>query len=131
MPRPHSEIPSQRLAVSRSQAPAPEALLQRSIWWAVAITLVGWVLLAYPMVLLALLSFVIMTGTLDSTTTAASVALGILGFVATLSMLAFPLLLGLAVKTRRRPYWIAALLTGVLAIAACVYLTVEWLIPLG
>lgn len=131
MPRPHSEIPSQRLAVSRSQAPAPEALPQRSIWWAVAITIVGWVLLAYPVVLLALLSFVVMTGTLDSTTTAASVALGILGFVATLSMLAFPPLLGFAVKTRRRPYWIAALLTGVLTIAACIYLTVEWLIPLG
>lgn len=131
MPRPHSEIPSQRLAMSRSQAPAPEAPPQRSIWWAVAITIVGWVLLAYPVVLLALLSFVVMAGTLNSTATAASVALGILGFVATLSMLAFPLLLGLAVKTRRRRYWIAALLTGVLTIATCIYLTVEWLLPLG
>ena len=131
MPRPHSEIPSQRLAVLRSQAPAPETPPQRSIWWAVAITLVGWVLLAYPVVLLALLSVVVTTGTLDSTSTAASVALGILGFIATLSMLAFPPLLGLAVKTRRRPYWIAAIPTGALTIAACIYLTVEWLIPLG
>ncbi|MHA7306061.1 hypothetical protein ACX80E_12575 [Arthrobacter sp. TMN-49] len=117
--------------MSRSQAPAPEAPPQRSLWWAVGITAVGWVLLAYPMVLLALLSYVVMTGTLDTTATAASVALGILGFLATLSMLSFPLLLGLAVKARRRSYWIATIVTGLLTIAACIYLTVEWLIPFG
>ncbi|MHA7270730.1 hypothetical protein [Arthrobacter sp. HLT1-20] len=117
--------------MARSQAPVQEALPQRSIWWVVATTAVGWALLAYPVILLALLSFVVMTGTLDSTTTAASVALGILGFLAALSMLAFPPLLGFAVKTRRRSYWIASILTGALTIAACIYITVEWLIPLG
>lgn len=131
MPRPHREIPSQRLAVSVAQTPKPAAKPHRSVWWAIGITLVGWALLAYPVVLLGLLSYIVMAGTYDGTVTAASVALGMAGFLATLAMVAFPLLLGLAVKARRRPLWFAAILTGALSVAACIYLTVEWLVPLG
>lgn len=131
MPRPHREIPSQRLAVARSQAPTAPDKPHRSAWWTVGITLVGWVMLAYPVVLLGLLSAIVITGSLDSTVTASSVALGIAGFLAALSMAAFPLLLGLAVKTRRRALWIPAVLTGLLTVAMCIYLTVAWLIPLS
>ncbi|WP_449372020.1 hypothetical protein [Arthrobacter psychrolactophilus] len=130
MPRPHSEIPSQRLAMSRSQS-VPAAKPQRSIWWAVGITLVGWIVLAYPIVLLGLLSLVIMAGSVDGTVTPSGIALGVLGMLGALAMLAFPLLLGLAIKARRRALWLPALLTGALTVAACIYLTVEWLIPLG
>ncbi|MBP2411749.1 hypothetical protein JOF48_000548 [Arthrobacter stackebrandtii] len=131
MPRPHREIPSQRLAVARSKAPAAPPEPHRSVWWAVGITLVGCALLAYPVVLLPLLSIIVMTGTLESTSAAPGIALGITGFVFTLAMVAFPLLLGLAVKTRRRAFWIAAIVTGAMSVAACIYLTVEWLIPLN
>lgn len=131
MPRPHREIPSQRLAVARAQPAAPFQKPHRSLWWTVGITLAGWVLLAYPIVLLAALSLVIMTGSLDATVTASGVVLGIAGLLAAVAMLAFPLLLGLAVKVRRRTLWVPALLTGALTVAACIYLAVEWLIPLG
>ena len=131
MPRPHREIPSQRLAVARSEAPAAPPRPHRSVWWTVGITAVGWALLAYPVVLLAVLSVIVMTGSFDATVTAHGVAAGILGLLASLAMAAFPLLLGLAVKTRRRSLWFAAVLTGVLTVVMCVYLAVEWLIPLG
>lgn len=131
MTRPHREIPSQRLAVGRSQAPAAPPKPHRSVWWAVGITAVGWAVLAYPVILLALLSAIVMTESPDSPVTATAVVLGILGFLAAVSMAAFPLLLGLAVKSRRRALWIAAILTGALSVAMCIYLTVEWLIPLS
>ncbi|MFQ4147685.1 hypothetical protein AAGW05_03150 [Arthrobacter sp. LAPM80] len=130
MPRPHSEIPSQRLAVGRSQSVAPGKPL-RAIWWTIGITLVGWIILLYPVVLLAAISLVVMTGSLDSSVTASGVTLGILGLLATLCMAAFPPLLGFAVRLRRRSLWILALLTCAVSIAACIYLTVDWLIPLG
>ncbi|ALV44386.1 hypothetical protein MB46_01485 [Arthrobacter alpinus] len=131
MPRPHSQIPSQRLAVARAQSSAPSAKPQRSVWWTIGIVLVGWALLAYPIILMTLISLVIMTGPLDGVVTASGVAWGIIGMIGALAMLAFPVLLGLAVKVRRRALWIPALLTGALTIAACIYLTVEWLIPLS
>ncbi len=131
MPRPHREIPSQRLAVSRSQAPAAPPKPHRSVWWAVGITAVGWALLAYPVALLAILSFIFMTGSADTGVTGSAIALGVTGAVFTLAMVAFPLLLGLAVKARRRALWFAAIVTGALSVAACIYLTVEWLIPLS
>ena len=131
MPRPHREIPTQRLAVARSEAPAAPPRPHRSVWWTVGITAVGWALLAYPVVLLAVLSVIVMTGSFDATVTAYGVAVGILGLLTSLAMAVFPLLLGLAVKTRRRSLWFAAVLTGVLTVVMCAYLAVEWLIPLG
>lgn len=88
-------------------------------------------MLAYPAILLALLSFILMTGAEDSASAAPGITLGVLGILVALAMLAFPLLLGLAVKVRRRSLWIAACLTGVLTVAACIYVAVEWLVPLG
>ncbi|MEV8143507.1 hypothetical protein [Specibacter sp. NPDC078709] len=130
MPRPHREIPSQRLARSVATS-ATTAKPHRPPWLAIAITVAGWALLAYPAILLALLSFILMTESADSTSAAPSIILGVLGFLVALAMLAFPLLLGLAVKARRRSLWIAACLTGVLTVAACIYVAVEWLVPLG
>ncbi len=130
MPRPHREIPSQRLATSRAE-PATAARPQRGLWLAIVITVAGWALLVYPALLLALLSIIVMTGTLDTAVTGPGIALGVLGFLATLAMLAFPLMLGLAVKAPRRSLWIAACFTGVITIAACIYVAVEWLVPFG
>ena len=131
MPRPHREIPSQRLAVARSQATAAPPVRHRSVWWAAGITAAGWAVLAYPVILLVLLSLVVMTGALDSAPTASGTALGILGLLASLAIAAFPPLLGLAVKTRRRSLWIPAILTGALAAVMCSYLLFVWIIPLG
>ena len=131
MPRPHRQIPSQRLPVSRTQAPETTAKKPRSLWWGMLITVVGWLLLAYPIVLLGLVSTVLATGPLDGKVTAAGVALGILGYLGTLAMLAFPPVLGFAVMARRRTPWIIAIVTGVLTLAAFLYLTVEWLVPLA
>ncbi|MDD0857022.1 hypothetical protein NHF46_02825 [Arthrobacter alpinus] len=63
-----------------------------------------------------------MPGTLDSKTTAASVALGILGFVATLSMLAFPPLLGQAGRFKEKAMLRVALITGIPTVCVVLYL---------
>lgn len=131
MPRPHREIPSQRLPVSNAQVPEATAKKPRSLWWGMLITVVGWLLLAYPIVLLGLVSTVLATGPLDGEATAAGIALGILGYLGTLAMLAFPPALGFAVMARRRTPWIIAIITGVLTLAAFLYLTAEWLVPLA
>ena len=130
MTRPHREIPSQRLALSVTTIAAP-AKPQRSALWALGITLLGWLLLAYPAVLLALLSFILISGSDGSGTTASSVVAGILGMVFVVCMVAAPVLLGLAVMKRRRRFWIPAVITWLLSIAAVIYVIVEWLLPLG
>ncbi|MHA7178332.1 hypothetical protein ACX80D_16975 [Arthrobacter sp. Sr24] len=130
MPRPHREIPSQRLATSVAQsavAPKPH----RPPWLAIAITVIGWAILAYPAIILGLLSFILMTGSTDSPSAGPGITLGVLGFLVTLVMLAFPFLLGFAVKARRRSLWIGACVTGVVTLGALIYLAVEWFIPLG
>lgn len=131
MPRPHSEIPSQRLAMSRAKTPVPEALPHRSIWWAVGLTVGGLALLAYPALLLAMLSLIIMNGSLDSAATAGDVAVGILGLIASAAMVAFPPLLGFAVRTRRRALWIPAVVTGAVSLAGFLYMLFGWIIPLA
>lgn len=127
---PYRNLPSQRMAVARSRT-AESAAPQRSIWWAVGIAVAGWALLAYPAFLLSMLSLLIVNGSLDGQATAGSVILGILGFLATACMLAFPPLLGFAVKTRRRSLWLSAILTGALSLVMCFYLLVGWIIPFG
>ncbi|ALE05032.1 hypothetical protein AL755_05270 [Arthrobacter sp. ERGS1:01] len=130
MTRPHREIPSQRLALSVTTIAAPTKP-QRSVLWALGITLLGWLLLAYPAVLLALLSYILISGSDGSGTSASSVVAGILGMVFVVCMVAAPVLLGLAVMKRLRRFWIPAVITWVLSIAAVIYVIVEWLLPLG
>lgn len=127
---PYRDIPSQRMAVARSRAPAPAAP-HRSSWWTVGIALTAWALLAYPAFLLAMLSLLIVNGSLDGQSGAGSVIVGSLGFLATACMVAFPPLLGFAVKTRRRSLWLPAILTGALSLVMCFYLLVGWIIPFG
>ena len=128
---PPREIPSQRLPVSRSKAPGTAAPKPRSIWWGMLIAVGGWLLLAYPIVLLGLVATVFVTGPLDGEVTAAGVALGLLGYLGTLAMLTFPPVLAIAVMARRRSLWLLALVTGVLTAAAFLYLTAEWVAPLS
>ena len=91
----------------------------------------GWLLLAYPIVLLGLVATVFVTGPLDGEVTAAGVALGLLGYLGTLAMLTFPPVLAIAVMARCRSLWLLALVTGVLTAAAFLYLTAEWVAPLS
>ncbi|GAA4657212.1 hypothetical protein [Arthrobacter cryoconiti] len=134
MSRRHHSIPSQRLPLSVSSAttsrttPAKPA---RSRFWAVGITGIGWILLVYPAALLALISYILITGSTDDPATASSVIAGLFGMIAVASMAAAPLFTGLALTTRRRGLWIAAIITWVFSIAAVVYVIVEWLVPLA
>ncbi|MCQ9164895.1 MULTISPECIES: hypothetical protein [unclassified Arthrobacter] len=123
-------IPSQRLPVSVASA-TTEAKPHRSLLWAVGITLLGWLVLAYPAVLLALLSYLYMAGTGASPATAGSVVAGLAGMVFVLCMVAAPLLTGLAVSRRRRGLWVGAAVTWALTAVALVYLLVNWFLPLG
>ena len=129
MPRPHREIPSQRLAVARTTLPGPAPKQHRSIWWAVGIALAGWALLSYPAFLLAMLLLIIVGDSAVGTEAAQSVAVGIVGLLVVAAMVAFPVLLGFAVKTRRRVLWIWAITTGALSLAAFVYMLFGWIIP--
>jgi hypothetical protein len=130
MIRPHREIPSQRLPVSVTSIAAPTKS-QRSVWWALGITLVGWLVLAYPAALLALLSYILISGSTDDAATAGSVVAGVVGMAFVACMVAAPPLLGLAVMKRLRRFWIPAVITWILSIVAVVYVIVEWLLPLG
>lgn len=123
-------VPSQRLPVSVTSI-AADTRPRRSVLWIVGITLVGWLLLAYPAVLLALLSVLLMAGTASSPATAGSVVAGVAGLSAVLCMVAAPLLTGLAVNRRRRGLWVGAVVTWVLTVVAVVYLLVNWIIPLA
>lgn len=129
MPRPHREIPSQRLAVARTSLPGPAPKPHRSIWWAVGITVAGWALLAYPAFLLAMLLLIIVGDSAGGPEAAQSTAVGIVGFLVVAAMVAFPVLLGFAVKTRRRALWIWAISTGALSLAAFIYVLFGWIIP--
>lgn len=130
MTRPHREIPSQRLALSVTSV-AADTKPRRSILWAVGITLLGWLILAYPAVLLALLSYLFIAGAPASPATAGTVVAGLAGMVFVLCMAAAPLLTGLAVSRRRRSLWIGAVVTWALSIVAVVYLIVNWIVPLA
>lgn len=129
MPRPHREIPSQRLAVARTSLPGPAPKPHRSMWWAVGITLAGWALLAYPVFLLAMLLLIIVGDSSGGAEAAQSVAVGTVGSLVVAAMVAFPPLLGFAVKTRRRAFWIWAITAGALALAAFIYVVFGWIIP--
>ncbi len=131
MPAPHHKLPPQRLACSRSSRPAGSTKPRRSLWWATAIPVAGWALLAYPAFLLAALSLLMVKGSLDGDVTAGAVIVGIVGFALTACMVAFPPLLGFAVKTRRRSLWLPAILTGALSLITGVYLLLGWIIPFG
>ena len=131
MPAPHREIPSQRLAIARSSRPTGFPKPHRTLWWTVGITVAGWALLAYPAFLLAALSLLMVKGSLDGDVTAGAVILGVVGFALTVCLMAFPPLLGFAVKTRRRSLWLPALLTGALSLVTGVYLLFGWIIPFG
>ncbi|MGA7206724.1 MAG: hypothetical protein WBX27_19090 [Specibacter sp.] len=130
MTRPHREIPSQRLPLSVSSIAAPTKP-RRSVWWAIGITLVGWLVLAYPAALLALLSYILISGSTDDAATAGSVVAGVTGMTFVGCMIVAPPLLGLAVMKRLRRFWIPAVITWILSIAAVAYIVVEWLVPLG
>ncbi|WP_269938072.1 hypothetical protein [Arthrobacter sp. HY1533] len=129
MPRPHREIPSQRLAVARTSLPGAAPKPQRSKWWAVGITLAGWALLAYPAFLLAMLLLIIVSDSSGGAEAAQSIAVGSAGFLMVAAMATFPPLLGFAVKTRRRALWIWAITTGALSLAAFAYVLFGWIIP--
>jgi hypothetical protein len=129
--RPH-HIPSQRLPLSVSTIQAKDsAKPRRSMWWAAGIAIGGWALLAYPAVLLVLLSWILVTGSGIDGSTGGSTAAGVLGLAFVVCMAAAPVLFGLAVARRLRGLWIGAIATGVLSLAAVVYVIVEWVVPLG
>ena len=87
--------------------------------------------MAYPAFLLAALSLLIVNGSLDGEVTAGALILGMVGFVLTACMVAFPPLLGFAVTARRRSLWLPAILTGALSLLVSLYLLFGWIIPFG
>lgn len=84
--------------------------------------MVGWALLYYPMLLVALFSVIIMTGSVGDTSATADLAQGVMGLLVALVMAAFPVLLGFALRTRKRGLWISAVAAGLVSVAACIYI---------
>lgn len=73
-----------------------------------------------------MLSTYIATVSIYGSEAASTVALGLVGILLALAMLAFPVLLGFAVKTRRRALWVPALITGALSLITFIYFMVTW-----
>lgn len=100
---------------SPAHAPAQASPKRPSAWWAVVITLVGWVILAYPAFIALFLTAASFSGCfLECARPKPQPAAGMAGVIILAAMVVCPPLLGLAVVRGGRTWWIAL---GVCALA--------------
>lgn len=102
----------------------PEEKPQRSIAWAISIILIGWAVLAVPIVLTALVSYMHFTSAIKGNYELSESIWGSIMFgTLALSMATLPVLIGFAVMERHRGLRIGAITTGALITAI-----VAWMI---
>lgn len=91
---------------------------QRSVWWLIGIALVGWTILAYPIALALVVLHTILTSTAQGSNPLTMFFGSLQSWAVLLSMIPFPVLLGLAVFKRHRGLRICAIITGTIAPAS-------------
>lgn len=114
-------------ASGRPRAHGEELLPPRSQLVGTIVSLVGWVVVILPIILMSVLIFSAVTNPDGGMATAGKIALMFLGAILLFCMIAAPHLLGQAVIHRERAMWRAAAVTGLPTVAVILYLTFRWL----
>lgn len=96
---------------------------QRSAAWAIITTLIGWIVVAAPVAATSLLSYLLFISASGESNPTAVIFQGLLSGAMTICMIAFPVLLGLALMKRHRGLWISAIITAALSVATLIYIS--------
>lgn len=120
MTKPRHETRSPWLAPPTS---SPLQKPQRSVGWAIGITLIGWIVVAAPVAAMGILAYLLIFSAGGEPDPAGLILQGILSAAMMLCMIAFPVLLGLAAMKRGRGLWISAIITGALSVATFIYVS--------
>lgn len=118
-------------ATRRPPVHGEELLPPRSQLVGTLVSLLGWVVVILPIILMGVLIFSAVTNPAGGMATVGKIALMFLGAVLLLCMIAAPHLLGQAIIHRERAMWRAAAVTGIPTVAVIVYLVFRWLSNLG
>ena len=100
---------------------------QRSQLSGTVASLIGWVIVIVPIVLLAVLIFAAVIDPSAGMATPGRIAIAVGGAALLFCMIAAPHLLGQAVIHRERAMWRAALITGIPAACVVIYFLFRWL----
>lgn len=114
---------SQSLPTSPSQQMRP----QRSQLVGTVVSLIGWVVVIVPIILMSAVIFAHIMNPENGITAPKNVALIFLGAILLFCMIAAPHLLGQAVRFRERAMWRAALITALPTVCVIVYFVFRWL----
>ncbi|ALV44387.1 hypothetical protein MB46_01490 [Arthrobacter alpinus] len=104
---------------------------QRSQLSGTVVSLIGWVVVILPIIMLAILIFAAVMDPSASMTAPGRAAIAIGGAALLFCMIAAPHLLGQAVIHRERAMWRAALITGIPAACVVLYFAFRFLGNLG
>lgn len=104
---------------------------QRSRLTGSVVSLIGWVVVILPIIVMSALIFTAVLNPDAGLATPGKIGLMFLGAVLLFCMIAAPHLLGQAVVYRERAMWRAAAVTGIPTLCVIAYLLFRWLSNLG
>jgi hypothetical protein len=107
-------------SASTTPATTTPAAKRPSVWWGVVITLLGWLILAYPAFIALFLTAASFSGCFLECS-APKPAAGTAGVVILAAMVVCPPLLAVAVVRGGRPWWIALGVCVLVVVAALVF----------
>lgn len=104
---------------------------QRSQLVGTIVSLVGWVVVILPIIMMSALIFAEVMRPDRGMWDPRNIALMLIGAVLLFCMIAAPHLLGQAVRFRERAMWRAALVTGIPTVSVVLYFVFRWVANLG
>lgn len=111
----------------KSQAASETMLVPRSQLTGTLVSLLGWIVLIVPMLLISFIIFAAVTQPNSTVFAVTKIGLIVLGVALLFCMIAFPQLLGQAVIHRERDMYRAAIITGIPTAGVVIYLLIRWL----
>jgi len=107
---------------------AEKQLPQRPQYVGIVVSLLGWAIVAVPILVISVLIFSVITTPDSSLISVGKFAVGIAGALLLFCMIAAPHLLGQAVVFRERGMRLAALVTGIPTVCAILYVVARWIL---
>lgn len=117
-----------------SGIPAPQdqqVPQERSQLVASVVSLIGWLVVALPIILMSVVIFAEIMRPDRGMWDPRNLLLMFVGALLMFCMIAFPHLLGQAVRFRERGMWRSAIITGVPTVCVVIYFVIRWLSNLG